>query len=77
MQRLKNALLEFDRKTKGAVPSVVEEGQCSVKHAGDEAIMALKAEISAMVVEEKSDKQKLSVLEIKSQVGSSVHIISS
>lgn len=66
-QRLKNALLEFDRKTKGAVPSVVEEGQCSVKHAGDEAIMALKAEISAMVVEEKSDKQKLSVLEIKSQ----------
>ena len=70
LQTLKAAILDFDKKTKEAVAPMVEELQRSVKHAVREAIMALKAEISAMVIEDKSDKQKLSLLEARSQVKS-------
>ena len=70
LQGLKTATSEFDNKTEEAVPPMpmVEELQRSVKLAGREAIMALRAEITAMAKEDKSDKQKLSLLEAQSQV---------
>ena len=68
MQRLKTALLAFDNKTEEVSDAVAEEKQRSVEHAGGETIMALKAAVSAMVIEEKRDMQKLSLLEVQSQV---------
>ena len=71
MQRLKIDLSEFEKKKKEAW---FEGKRGSAKQGGNESLMTLEAEVSALKVEEESDKRKLAALEIQSQVSHTEHV---
>ena len=50
------------------MPPRLEGKGGSAKQRGEDSVMTLEAEVSALKVEEESDKRKLAALEIQSQV---------